>query len=379
MKVLFLTAAYPTPDQHAVGIFVKEHARAAAAFCDVAVVHLDRSDVRGIHVERAHDEEFETWRVRYPKSPAPLSYATNVIGAAAGLRALRRAGFDPDVIHAHFFLAGVPAVLLGRALRKPVVITEQWSVFLPGDPATLSPFVRRAAKFAFEHADCVMPVSEALRDGIVSHGIRAHFRIVPNVVDVTRFHPPQSQSVRTEATIRILSVGALYEAKGWEYLLEAAGRLSHDRDDFHLDIVGDGPLRPEYEAIQQREGLTERVTFTGWKTKDEVASMMRDSDLFVLASRYDSNPCALIEALASGLPVVATAVGGIPEMVPQESGVLVPPRDPARLADGLAEALADHGRFDRAAIAAVAARRYGAEPVGRAFASVYEDALERHR
>src|SRR5205823_1406500 len=99
--------------------------------------------------------------------------------------------------------------------------------------------------------------------------------------------------------------------KGWEHLLEAVALLERERDDFRLEIVGDGPRRGEYEAIRRRLGLEDRVLFSGWKTKDEVASLMRAADVFVLASRYDSNPCALIEALASGLPVVATAVGGI--------------------------------------------------------------------
>jgi glycosyltransferase involved in cell wall biosynthesis len=379
VNVLFVTAAYPTPDEHAVGVFVKEHARAVAPFCDVAVIHLDRTDTRRIQVDEVKSEEFPTWRVRYPRSPSIISYAANVLGAMAAYRALRRRGFEPDVIHAHFFLAGAPAVLIGRAARKPVVVTEQWSVFLPGDPAGLSPLVRGAAKFAFEHADCVMPVSKALRDGILSQGIRGRFHVVPNVVDVKRFHPPPVATNNVAGRARILSVGALYEAKGWEYLLEAAGLLAAERDDFHLDIVGDGPLRAEYEAAGRARGLTERVTFTGWRTKDEVASLMRDADVFVLASRYDSNPCALIEALATGLPVVATAVGGIPEMVSADSGVLVPPHDPAELARGLAAVLDERHRFDRAAIAAAAGSRYGSDHVGREFVAIYEDALRRRR
>jgi glycosyltransferase involved in cell wall biosynthesis len=378
MKVLFVTASYPTPDEHAVGIFVKEHARAAAAaHCDVAVLHLDRSDTRGVAVAEVEGEEFPTFRVRYPESPPLLSYAANVVGAAAGYRRVRRLGFDPDVIHAHFFLAGAPAVLLGKATHKPVVVTEQWSVFLPDDPATLSPIVWRAARFAFEQAHAVLPVSEALRDGIAATGIHARFRIVPNVVDVARFHPPPEPVSTNSAPARLLSVGALYEAKGWEYLLEAVALLARSRSDFHLDIVGDGPLREEYERTRRRLGIESHVTFTGWRTKDEVADLMRAADTFVLSSRYDSNPCALIEALASGLPVVATHVGGIPEMVPPDAGTLVPPRDPGRLAEALSATLDNRVHYDRAAIAAQARARYGADEVGRKLMSIYQDVLAR--
>lgn len=377
-RVLFITASFPTPEFPALGIFVQEHARAAAAAgCEVAVLHLDRADVSRIVTGAGPDDEFPVWRVQYPTAPAAVSYAGNALAAALGYARARRSGFVPDVLHAHFFLAGAPAVALGRLIRRPVVVTEQWSVFLPGDPATLSPLVRRAAKFAFEHADYVLPVSEALRDGIVAAGIDARFRVVPNVVDAGRFHPNGAVPDRRGGVRRLLSVGALYEAKGWEYLLEAVALLERRRDDFRLEIVGDGPLRGEYEQVQRRLGLGDRVTFTGWRGKDEVAELMRGADLFVLASRYDSNPCALIEALASGLPVVATAVGGIPEMVTESSGRLARPRDPESLADELSAALDEVDRYDRAAIAADARRRYGADEVGRELAAIYDEVAAR--
>jgi L-malate glycosyltransferase len=379
MRVLFVMASDPTTENHAVGVFVKEHARAVAAHADVAVVHLDRGGARSLQIDQDELEEFPTWRVRYPSSPALLSYAGNALGTVLGYRRAKRIGFDPDVLHAHFFLAGAPTVLLGRLIRKPVVVTEQWSVFLPGDPASLSPLVRRVARLAFEHADYVLPVSEALRDGIAAAGINARFRVVPNVFDERRFHPGERPSASNGGTRRILSVGALYEAKGWEHLLEAVALLERERDDFRLEIVGDGPGRPDYEALRQRLGLEQRVQFSGWKTKDDVATLMRAADVFVLASRYDSNPCALIEALASGLPVVATAVGGIPEMVEPGWGRLATPENPASLAAELAAVLDQPDRYDRAAIANGARARYGSETVGRELAAIYDEVIHARR
>jgi len=314
--------------------------------------------------------------VRYPHSPAPLSYLGNVAAGLLGYRRARRSGFDPDVLHAHFFLAAIPAVLLGKLTGKPVVVTEQWSVFLPDDPATLSPLVRRAAGFAFRRADLVMPVSDALRAGIEANGLEARFQVVPNVFDAALFHPPASRN-GAGSPQRILSVGALYEAKGWEYLLEATALLARERRDFHVDIVGDGPQRAELDALRAQLGIEDLVTITGWRTKQEVADLMRVADLFTLTSRYDSNPCALIEALGTGLPVVATRVGGIPGMVPESAGLLAEPHDPQDIARQLRAALDAPERFDRAAIARAARERYGVEEVGRAFAAAYEEVLAR--
>jgi glycosyltransferase involved in cell wall biosynthesis len=146
------------------------------------------------------------------------------------------------------------------------------------------------------------------------------------------------------------------------------------KGEVHLDIVGDGELRGQYEALAGKLGIDGRVTWHGHRPKPEVADLMRAADLFVLTSRYDSNPCVLIEALGSGLPVVATRVGGIPGMVGEADGLLAEPRDPQSIAGALETALAEPERFDRARIAAAARERYGLEAVGRAFAEAYDEA-----
>jgi glycosyltransferase involved in cell wall biosynthesis len=377
MKVLFLTASYPVPEHPLLGIFVKEHARAVAPHCDLAVIHLDRDPAtRGLPRIVDGDEDWPTIRARYPSSPAPLSYATNLAATAAAYRRLRARGFVPDVIHAHFFLAGAPAVLLGRALRKPVAVTEQWSVFLPDDPARLSPLMTRVARATFATADVVLPVSDALREGIRALGVSADFRVVPNVVDVALFHP-RSHERRNGSPQKLIGVGGLYHAKGWEFLLEAVALVARDRRDFSLDIVGDGDLRNEYESLAGRLGVAELVRFHGWLPKEEVAERVRDADLFVLTSRYDSNPCAVIEALASGVPVVGTAVGGIPDMVGDGMGLLAAPEDPASIAEQLRIALDGRDTWDRDAIARRAANRYAAERIGSDLAAIYEELSSR--
>jgi glycosyltransferase involved in cell wall biosynthesis len=373
VKVLFLTSSYPVPEFPQLGIFVREHARAASRHAEVTVAHIERTDaVRSIRIEDGTDDEFRSVRVRYPAAPAPVSYGSNVAAALLAYRRVHRAGFEPDVIHAHFFLAGAPAVLLGRFLRKPVVVTEQWSVFLHDDPMTLSRAMQRVARFTFEHADVVMPVSEALRDGIRAIGAHAEFRVVPNVVDTTRFHPDGAVT----PSGRLIGVGNLYEAKGWEDLLDALALLRDRGRVLHLDVYGDGVLRAKLEAQIAGLGISELVRLHGWRPKDEVADRLRQSDIFVITSRYDSNPCAVIEALASGVPVVGTAVGGIPEMIADDAGILAQAGSAESVA-GAVEAALDRAPWDREAIARAARDRYGLERVGADFADVYEKVIAR--
>lgn len=366
MRVLFLTTSYPTASAPASGIFVQEHARAAAARADVAVLHLDRA--AGFGVSRRRDAELPTWRAHYPARPVPLTLAAHLAAAAIGYSTVRRSGFVPDVVHAHFFLAGVPAVMTPH----PVVITEQWSVFLPEDPLSLSPVLRAAARFAYGRAELVLPASDALRRGIEEEGLRGRFRVVPNVVDTTLFH---HDGRGHDGVPRLVTVGLLYDAKGYEFLLEGIARV--DRD-VRLDIVGDGPQRAELEALAIRLGIAERVVFRGLMPKPEVAEVLRASDAFVLASRYDNNPCAVIEALASGLPVVATAVGGIPELVDERNGLLARPQDPDSIAARIRELLDRLDGYDRDAISAAARERFGRDRIGDELARAYDDAISLH-
>ena len=347
MRVLVLTTSYPAPGDPVRGIFVREYARAVAPWCDVAVVHLDRThDVRRIDLER-RDEEPPVVRVRYPYRPTALSVVKHFEAARRGLRA---APFRPDVIHAHFFLAAAPAVTLGRA---PVVATEHWSVFLPEDPATLSRAMRHMARRALRRAAAVTAPSEAL-----ARALPVPATVVPNVVDTALFRPGGEREPR-----RLVSAGLFYDAKGFDMLIEAVARVR----DARLDLAGDGPPRAQLEALAQR--LEADVTFHGVIPKAELAELMRGADLYVSASRYENNPVVLLEALASGLPVVATSVGGVPEIV-GDDGLLVPPGDPAALANLIEEAL---GRdFDRADIARRARERYGAERIGRELVELYE-------
>ena len=372
MRALFVTTGYPTPSSPASGIFVREHARAAARHASVAVLHLDRSTThRGLpRVTRVDDEPFPTVRVTYPWSPTPASMSLHFAAAAQGWKAIRRDGFRPDLVHSSFFLAGVPGDLLARRLRVPAVVTEHWSVFLPDDPMELTPMLRRGAAFAFRNADVVLPVSEALRKGIEAQGLRARrFRVVPNAVDTDLFALGDEQR-----NGRLVAVGLLYDAKAYDVLLRAVATLDVD-----LDIVGDGPLRAELEALAQSLGIGERVRFHGVLPKPEVARLMREAELFVLASRYENNPCSLMEALATGLPVVATAVGGVPELVTAANGRLAPAGDAERLAAEIRSALDARGSFDRAAISADARSRYGIEAVGEQLAEVYASVLRDSR
>jgi glycosyltransferase involved in cell wall biosynthesis len=376
--VVFLTTEYPSEQNPVAGIFIREHALAAAEVADVAVVHLARErGGNGLYdVARIERDELPAWRVRYRRFGRPLSYAAFLAGAAAGIGQAQKV-VHPALLHAHSHLAMLPTMAIGAALRLPIIYTEHWSVFLPDNPNDLSPAMSRAARIALRRAALVLPVSEAMRAALAAYEPRARFHVVPNAVDTALFHPSDGRSRPTEP--HLITAGGLTKnrSKGIDFLLEAVRLLDERGLRFTLEIAGDGPRRAEYEEHARRAGVEERVRFLGLLPKPELAERMRAADLFVLASRFENNPCVVMEALASGLPVVATRVGGVPEMIDHANGILVASQSAEGLAAGIETTLDRLAQFDPRSISARAGARYGRTQVARQLAAVYDEALER--
>jgi glycosyltransferase involved in cell wall biosynthesis len=198
-----------------------------------------------------------------------------------------------------------------------------------------------AQRWAYGRANAVVANSSAARDQLIVEGIdpdRLH--LIANGLDPDRFVPAAEPR---RAIRRIVTVANLRPEKGHDTILAAAPRILERHPDATLTFAGDGPRREHLEVLARALGLTGRVTFLG-ECRD-VAPILAASDLFVLPSRSEAFPNALIEAMATALPVIASAVGGIPEVVrPGVNGLLVPPDDAAALADAALALMADPGR-----------------------------------
>jgi glycosyltransferase involved in cell wall biosynthesis len=183
----------------------------------------------------------------------------------------------------------------------------------------------------------VCPAHAVRTAGLRARTCRADRSIViPNAVDVAAFR----RAHHSAQTPKILTVGRLAFPKTFSILLRALAII--ERGTFHAAIAGDGPQRQQLEAEIAVLGLSGAVQLLG--TRPDVVDLLADSDIFALSSRSECLPMSVIEAMAAGLPVVASAVGGVPELVEHgRTGILVPPDDPALLADAIARLVADGG------------------------------------
>jgi glycosyltransferase involved in cell wall biosynthesis len=380
LKVLVVAAWYPSPQTPVSGVFVKEQALAAQLHHDVVVLHpmVAPHRIRGLYeLTESVEDGILTLRLLCRRVLGEkLSLVVAMIGRRAVTRRLAAEGFRPNVIHAHVFWAGVIGSYLGRFYGAPTILTEHHTGF---PTKTIRGVARVVARFALRRADLVCPVSRDLERHIRAFGVSNRFEVVPNVVDTSLFAPARAASALSrQACTRVLFVGAQVDRKGVPQLLEAFRAVLHRRENMDLDIVGDGPERGRYEAIATSLGLAEAVRFHGNKSKAEVASLMRDACFVVLPSLSENLPCVLLEALASGLPLVATDVGGVTEIVDEDVGLVIPPNDIPALSAAL-EAMADSAiEYDPQILASQARARYGREEVGRAWDRVYRKIVAQH-
>jgi len=246
-----------------------------------------------------------------------------------------------DVSHGHSSKAGF-LLRLAAAIRRRgalcIFTPHGWS-FWVAQGATERVYVA-LERLAARWCAAIVAVSDAERDAGAREriGRPSQYRVIPNGVDLAKFGAEPSPMPG-----RIVIVGRLARPKRPDLVVRALGRVLESHAEAELHVVGDGPLRPELELLVGELGLGESVRLLG--AREDVERVLRDAACVVLASDWEACPFSVIEAMAAAVPVVATAVGGVPELVEhQGTGLLVPPGNDAALAAALVELLDDPAR-----------------------------------
>ncbi|MBJ6984077.1 glycosyltransferase [Luteimonas sp. MC1750] len=276
----------------------------------------------------------------YPAVPGLSRVGNGVVGATALAPRLR--AFMPDLVLAYWvYPDGDAAVRAARAIGVPCIVGGRGS-----DVHQRSGLLRWLTRRTLAKADSVLTVSQAMRRAVIdAYGIApARVGCIVNGIDTAVFQPADRSSARAALGIRpdarlVAYVGRMVEAKGLRELIEAFTALAAADRQVELVLVGHGVMQAELRALAAATGLGERIHFPGGMEPPDVARWLAACNVLALPSWSEGYPNVLVEAIASGRPVVASDVGGAAEIVDAGNGLLVPARDAPAFAAALAAAL----------------------------------------
>ena len=395
LRIIVVPSWFPSPQAPLAGIFFAEQTQLLAKHAPTIEVHVFAVPRREFEIPFRRPVEALGVLARWRRSPKhamravadnyhvhrfeSLAWSGRV--AHGGLlhearrmarvaRRIERESGPIDLIHAHVsHPAGFVAAELARIIDAPLVISEHMSPF-PFDD------LRDADGRPLD--DVLSPLAAATRVTAVSRAHAASIAqwidrpidVLPNFIDETRF-APGARAAREP--FHFLSVGHLVPQKGFDVLLRALAICHAGGDRFHLTIVGRGYEEDALRTTARELGLEHAVTWLGAPERGAMPDIYRAADAFVLASRHESFGVVVIEALASGLPVVATRCGGPEEIVTPELGELAPPEDPAALASAMVRLA--RRQVDRSAIRCHFERTYASAAVVPRLEELYDEVL----
>ena len=291
------------------------------------------------------------------------------------LRALRRAARDATLFHVmansgwawHLFAA--PALYVAHTSGVPVVLN-----YRGGDAERFFTRSYRTVERSLRWADDVIVPSQFLKDVFEKFGARA--RVVPNIIDLDRFRPSSQGSLNGSGP-RVLIARNLEPIYDIETGIRAFATLRGSFREATLDVAGSGPERKRLEALAGELGLSDAVRFLGRVDNVDMPRLYAAADIALNTSLVDNMPISVLEALASGVPIVSTDVGGVPALVEDErEALLVPPRDPESMARTLVSLWRSPEKWSALRDAGLKkARTFGWDVVREQWAEVYREVL----
>ncbi|MBK8563687.1 MAG: glycosyltransferase [Saprospiraceae bacterium] len=375
IKALWLASWWPRPDHKVLGIFTKRDAEAVALFCDLVVINaIIHPNKRFIVEESIDDKGYRIIIVKCPASNNPILARINLArGFFMGIKWTIQKGFKPNVIHLHIVtIAGMAAYFYKLKYKLPLFLSEHWSGFsMPTPPIGF--FNKWLGKLLVRDSRGVFAVTKPMRDKMIQIGWQGQYLVNPNVVDTDFFTLGPKLSPSPFRFIHISSLDE--EHKNMSGLLRAIRQAALQQPNFTMTIIGGDEGTAHVTQLAQSLGLEDKLRILGVQSAEVVQREMQASHAFVLFSNREGLPCVILEAMATGLPVISSSVPGLEEWVTQETGILVPIGDEGALTAALLKILQGHQCYDKNIIREKVVRECSYPVVGKRIAEAYEEAV----
>ena len=385
IKVLFLPRWYPHRFDPMTGLFIQRQAEAVSAFCEVAVLYahpvagasnkfeIDISRGKNIHVIRVY---YKVPEKKIPGITQILKHYMFFRAYILGFRMLRK--FRPDLLHIHILTRhGILGWGYKLLTKTPYLISEHWSRYFRENGSYKGFFRKFLTRRVIKNSSVVIAVSGQLKKAMQSHGLHNdRYYIVPNVVDFEYFKPCEEST--TAMNKQIIHVSCFEDkSKNISGFLKILKQLSVKRRDFECRFIGKGPDLEKMQSIAEDLGIKDVIAFfPGLKEGNELVQFMSKADFLVLSSHYETFGTVVVESLACGVPVVATNVGIVPEIVNDSNGMIVSDDDPEEMVRAVDEMLYRCRSYDKMMIRAQTFRRFNSATVGKQIVEIYQRILK---
>lgn len=382
MRILVVGTNAPTKEYPTNGIFEYNQAKALHnAGHEVVYAAVDIRSIRRrrpLGIQSNVRDGFPSYVISLPIGRLPWPLKQKAIHKKAtylGLRILfayiYRKRQSPQLIHSHFLLVGSAVAELSRARNIPHIHTEHSSDLM------LTPWKKTIRALAFEtyhNSKRVIAVSPALAERIQDEtGVVCS--IVPNIVETSLFYDNRT----SHSGFNVVTVGNLIPLKQMDKTIRAFAQSIGHFDSTSLTVIGDGPELQSLKDLAKTLGLSKKIHFSGKRDQQYIAEQFSTSDLFVLASRKETFGVVYIEALASGLPVIATKSGGPEHFLTENNSITVEPDDLQGLADAILAVYTEEVYIDTKASSREVKKLFGPEAISEQLTTLYEEVVDEVR
>ncbi len=378
MRIFVISHGYPTPRSPQWGCFERDQAEALAALGHEVVmlsydgrfrlywrkIGVTRRCVNGVTsldifviptqffgpINSPLRRKFPLWQLDYVYKLAVKEFG------------------KPDILYSHFLNLSQKAVYLKQKYHVPLVGIEHWSEI--NKPMLLG-FVKEMGDSTYPYLDGLISVSNSLHDALLKH-FNADSVVVHNLITDDFCYQPSKKS---DKVVRYVATGSLIHRKGFDLLIKAFANANLPAEGWTLTIIGEGEEHKMLNSLIAQHNLQNNIQLVGNKTKQEIVRILQGCDIFVLPSRNENFSVAVLEALACGLPVIASICGGIRECINDTNGLLFPVDDMETLSKMLCDMFENHDRYDRKAIADDCKQHYGSKVIAKQLTQIFEKVL----
>lgn len=370
MRILFLTPWYPDERNPNHGIFVQAQALAVSSQHEVVVisskVNYGKFGIGSYELKESSIKKVKEYRLVINRS-LPIYNQMNYFLISTQIATRIARSFEPDIIHGNIgYPGGFWSWLVSKRVNRPFVITEHTFVY-----NNFRTFLhKKLTLFSLRKGAALITVSEKAAKEIQKY-LSLNVRVIPNIVDVNAY----SIASYPANSMRIGFLGGLSSpnhVKGLDRLMEALAKI---KKDYVLYIGGAGVLLDQYKTLASRLGILAKCKFLGFVPVNEVPPFMNQLHFFVNASRFESFGIAIVEAMASGLPVICFDNGGPSDFVNESNGVLLEDQNEQKLKEAIEWMMMNYQNFDREKIRASVAERFSAEVFVARMNVVYQEVI----